>query len=288
MKTILVLTGGSDSDAPVFETALAAAQPFAAHLRFVHIRIGSGQAAMYSPHVEFARGPALMDALTRLETDSERRSAAFGDHVRAFCTRFNITMQDAPSSANGVTASLFEESNDAARRLIGHARHHDLVVMGRAKRPNGLPPDFIETLLLSCGRPILLATTQAPRNLSGTIMVCWRETPDAARALGAAMPFLTKAERVVFVGVQEKGGDIEEALNDVAAQFRWSGVPADVRLVAQDGRPIADVLASAADACAADLMVMGAYGHSRMREVIFGGCTQAVIGHAERPVLLLH
>jgi len=48
------------------------------------------------------------------------------------------------------------------------------------------------------------------------------------------------------------------------------------------------VLASAADACAADLMVMGAYGHSRMREVIFGGCTQAVIGHAERPVLLLH
>jgi nucleotide-binding universal stress UspA family protein len=297
MKTILVLTGGSDSDAPVFETALAAAQPFAAHLRFVHIRIGSGQAAMYSPHVEFASGPALADALSRLESDAERRSAAFGDHVRAFCSRFNVTLQNAPANdgvVDGVTASLLEESDDAARRLVSHARQHDLVVMGRPKRPNGLPPDFIETLLLRCGRPIMLAAPQAPRNLAGTIMVCWRETPEAARALAAAMPFLTKAKRVVFVGVEEKANPMDEALkgvealNDVAAQFRQCGVPTYVRAIPSAGRPVADVLASAAADCGADLLVMGAYGHSHMREVIFGGCTQAVIGHAERPVLMLH
>jgi nucleotide-binding universal stress UspA family protein len=288
MKTILVLTGGSESDAPVLETALAAAQPFAAHLRFVHIRIGSGQAAMHSPHVEFARGPALVDALTRLETDAERRSAAFGEHVRAFCARFNIAMQDAPGPANGVTASLLEESDDAARRLVGHARQHDLVVMGRAKRPNGLPPDFVETLLLKSGRPILLAAPEAPRNLIGTIMVCWRDTPEAARALSAAMPLLTRAKRVVFVGVQEKTNHIATAVEDVAAQFHTCGVPTFVRAIPSAGRPIADVLASAAADCGADLMVMGAYGHSHMREVIFGGCTQAFIGQAEMPVLMLH
>jgi nucleotide-binding universal stress UspA family protein len=294
MKTILVLTGGSDTDEPVLETALAAAQPFAAHLRFVHIRIASGQAAIYSPHVEFARGPALADALARLETDAERRSVAFGEHVRAFCARFNIAMQHATESANGVTASLVEESDDAPRRLIGHARQHDLVIVGRSKRPNGLPPDFIETLLLKSGRPILLAAPQAPRNFAGTIMVCWRETPEVARALAAAMPLLTRAKRVVFVGVEEKSNHVEqalkqvEALNDVAAQFRRSGVPTYVRAIPSVGRPVADVLASAAADCSADLVVMGAYGHSHLREVIFGGCTQAVIGHAERPVLLLH
>lgn len=243
---------------------------------------------MYAPHVDFARGPALMDALTQLEAEAERRSAAFANHVREFCTRSSIALRDIPAPGGGVTASLLEEANDAERRLIGRARHHDLVVMGRATRPNGLPPDFIVTLLLSCGRPLLLASPQAPQRLTGTIIVCWRETPDAARALSVAMPFLTKAERVVFVGVQEKGNDIAEALSDVAAQFRWCGVPAEVRAISPEGRAIADVLASAADACAADLMVMGAYGHSRMREVIFGGCTQAVIGHATRPVLLLH
>jgi nucleotide-binding universal stress UspA family protein len=297
MKTILVLTGGSDSDASVFETALAAARPFAAHLRFVHIRICSGQAAMYSPHVDFARGPALVDALSQLESDAERRSAVFGDHVRAFCTRFNIALQNAPpndGAVNGVTASLLEETDDATRRLIGHARQHDLVVMGRPKRPNGLPPDFIETLLLRCGRPILLAASRAPRNLAGTIMICWRETPEAARAFAAAMPFLTRAKRVVFVGVGEKGNHMDEAFKDVealnaaAAQFRPCGVPTYVRAIPSVGRPVADVLASAAAECAADLVVMGAYGHSHMREVMFGGCTQAVIGRAERPVLLLH
>ena len=291
MKTILVLTGGSDSDAPVFETALAAAQPLAAHLQFVHIRIGSGQAAIYSPHVEFARGAALVDALARLETDADRRSAAFGDHVRAFCTRFDIPLRDGPANdlmANGVTASMLEEADDAARRLIGLARQHDLVVLGRAKRPNGLPPDFIETLLLKSGRPILLAASQAPRNLVGTIMVCWRETPEAARALSAAMPLLTRAKRVVFMGVQEKANHVAEAIEDAAAQFRACGVPTYARVTPSASRPIADVLASAAADCGADLMVMGAYGHSHMREVIFGGCTQAVIAHAERPVLLLH
>jgi nucleotide-binding universal stress UspA family protein len=119
-------------------------------------------------------------------------------------------------------------------------------------------------------------------------MVCWRETPDAARALGVAMPLLTKAERVVFAGVQEKANHLEDALDDVAAQFRWSGVPAEVCVIPSNGRPIAEALAATAEACAADLMVMGAYGHSHMREVIFGGCTQAMIRHAQRPVLLLH
>jgi nucleotide-binding universal stress UspA family protein len=166
--------------------------------------------------------------------------------------------------------------------------------MARAKRPNGLPPDFIETLLLKSGRPILIAAAQAPRNLAGTIMVRWRETPEAGRALGAAMPYLTRAQRVVFVGVEEKSNHVEqalkhvEALNDAAAQFRRCGVATYARAIPSEGRAVADVLSSAAADCGADLMVMGAYGHSHMREVIFGGCTQAVIHHAERPVLLLH
>jgi nucleotide-binding universal stress UspA family protein len=288
MKTILVPTGGSDSDSSVFETALAAARLFSAHLQFVHIRISPGQAAAYTPHVDFASGPALWDALGRLETDAERRSTASADHVRAFCMRTMVTVQDTPAPVAGVTASWHEEKDDAPQRLLRLARHNDLVVMGRSKAANGLPPDIIETLLLNSGRPILLAPAKAPARLTGTIMVCWRETPDAARALGAALPFLTKAERVVFVGVEEKGNDIADALAEIAGQFRWHGVAADVQVIAPERRAIAAVLLSAADACAADLVVMGAYGRSRMREVIFGGCTQAVIGHAERPVLLLH
>ena len=196
IKSILVPTVGSDSDGPVFETALAAARLFSAHLRFVHIRLSPGQAAVHTPHVAFASGPGLASALAELETDANLRSTGAAQHVRDFCARSVINILDTPSNSTGVTASFHEEENDASRRLMYYARHSDLVVMGRPKRPNGLPSDLIEELLMGCGRPILLASLTAPRDLTGTIMVCWRETADAARAVAATTPFLAKAKRV--------------------------------------------------------------------------------------------
>jgi nucleotide-binding universal stress UspA family protein len=288
MKTILVPVGGSDSDKPVFATALAAARPFAAHLDFVHVKIGPGEAAPYIPHVGFARGAALTDALTQLEAAASTRAAAAARHVRALCQRERIVVQDVPAPGVSLTASWREEADNAEQRLIRHARHHDLVVMTRARAPNGLPPDLLESLLLLCGRPILLAPSKPPRNLTGTVMVCWRETPEAARALTAAMPFLTHARRVVFVGVDEAGNGLPAALADLAAQFSWTGVRADVRIVPAAGTSTPAALAAAADECEAGLIVLGAYGRMHMREVIFGGCTQSFIEHADRPVLMMH
>jgi nucleotide-binding universal stress UspA family protein len=288
MKSIFVPIGGSDTDESACETALAAARPFSAHLQFVHIRISPGQAAVYTPHVQFVSGAALADALDRLQSDADTRSSAAARHVRDFCARSQIELVDAPVLSPHVTANWREEEGDARQRLMFHARHNDLVVLSRAKRPNGLPPDLLENLLMGCGRPILLTCATAPRNLAGTIMVCWRETPEAARAVVAATPFLTRAERVVFASVDENGGAAADAVHDVASQFRWSGVQTDVQLLPANGRPTAETLSAAAQACNADLIVMGAYGHSRMRELLFGGCTQAILRHADRPVLLLH
>jgi len=288
MKSILVPAGGSDTDELVFATALAAARPFSAHLQFVHIYVNPGQAAINTPHVEFASGAALVDALGQLQNKANDRSAAAARHVQEFCVRAEIDLVDVPRVSHAVTASWREEREDARQRLLFHARHSDLVVMGRAKRPNGLPPDLIEHLLMDCGRPILLASRNPTPNLVGTIMVSWRETADAARAVMAAMPFLTRAERVVFAAVKERPEDSDAAINDAASQFRWHGVATEAQIVRADGQPTAEILTRLAKSCGADLLVMGAYGHSRLRERIFGGCTQAMIEHADLPVLMLH
>jgi nucleotide-binding universal stress UspA family protein len=288
MKSILVPTGGSEADKPVFETALAVARLFSSHLRFVHFRVSLGQAAAYTPGVEFASGPGLRDALEQLQTDADDRAGAAAREVRELCRDAKIELADAPGPTAAVTASWREEAGDARHRLIFLSRHSDLVVMGRATRPNALPPDLLPTLLMGCGRPVLLAAATAPSRLDGTIMVAWRDTPDAARAMVAAAPLLGKAARVVFVAVDEGIEGTRDAIDDVARQFRWTGVPADVEVVAPDGRPVSDVLLAVAKARGADLMVMGAYGHSPMRELIFGGATQAAIQHADIPILLLH
>ncbi len=288
MKFFLVPIGGSQSDDAVLQTALAAARPFAAHLRFLHVRIGVGEAARNVPHVGFASGTALRSALRDLEDESRIRTEASAQHIQAFCTRSQIELCDIPGSRQAVTASCREEYGGALERVLFHARHSDLIVVGRSGKPNGLLADFLERLLLECGRPVLIASTSAPRTLTGIAMVFWRESADAARAVTAAMPLLARAKRVIFAAVAEQSEHVAANMAAVVGQFAWHGVPAEVQIIAPNGRPVQDLLATAARNAQADLIVSGAYGHSRMREVVFGGCTQSLIRHADRPVLLIH
>jgi nucleotide-binding universal stress UspA family protein len=289
MKSILVPVGGSDSDDAVFATAAAVARPLAAHLNFFHVHIGPGQAAIHTPHAGFASGSALGGALKELDTQARKRSDAAAAHVREFCVRSNIAFRETPDAGESVTTASFrQEKDNALERIMFRVRHNDLVVVGRAKKPNGLPLDFLDLLLLGCGRPVLIASTTQPESVTGTIMVCWRESADAARAVTAAMPLLTKAKRVIFASVVEDGGKLADAVKDITAQIAWSGVAAEAKVIPPHGAPLEELLAATAKEIGADLIVMGAYGHSRIREVLFGGCTRAFITHADRPVLLMH
>jgi nucleotide-binding universal stress UspA family protein len=232
-------------------------------------------------------GPALSTALKELDAKARTRSAAAAQHFCDFCARSNIEIADAPDRSQGVTASWHEEEGRALERIMLRARHNDLVVVGRAKKANGLPTDFLEELLIGCGRPVLIANAAPPPTLTGTIMVCWKETAESARAVGAAMPLLTHAKRTVIVSVAENQ-DLTEPLSDIVRQLAWNGVHAETRIITPNGTAMPAVLASAAQECGADLMVLGAYGHSRMHEILFGSCTQSVIQNADRPVLLMH
>jgi hypothetical protein len=154
MKSILVLVGGSDSDESVFDTAVAAARPFAAHLEFLNVQVSPGQAAVYSPHADFA--DELGNSLSERQAESNKRSEAASRYVRDYCTRSMVELCDKPNLSSHMTASWAEERNNVMQRILFHARNSDMVVVGRHKRPSGLPPDFLELLVLGCGRPVLV------------------------------------------------------------------------------------------------------------------------------------
>lgn len=287
MKTILAFVGGGDRDQVILQTALAAAVPLSAHLDVLHVHVPATEAARYN-HTEFASGAALRNALDQLDTKAKSFSDLAAENVHEFCANANIEMCDTPPTAGTVTASFREEKSNALERLTFHARHSDLIVIGRARQTQGLAPVTLAHLVLNCGRPILVAATAAPQTLTGTVMVCWKESNCSARAVTAATPILAKAGRVVFVSVAESDEDVTDALRDLARQFAWHGVSAEVRVVPASGRRIAAALSAAADDCGADLVVMGAYGRSRAHELIFGSCTEAFIDHSDRPILLVH
>jgi hypothetical protein len=257
MKSILVPIGGSETDESLFETALAAARPFCGHLQFLHVRVSAGQAAANIPHTEFAMGRTLSSALGKLDHKAKARTAAAAQHFRDFCMRSRIEICGTPCRTAGVTASWQEEGGSALNRIMFHARHNDLVVVGRAKKPNGLPADFLESLLVGCGRPILIVAAAPPRTLTDTIMVCWRETPDAARALGAVMPFLINAKRVIVVAVQETNADLTaEGVAAVSRHLLWTGVAVETEVIKTRGAT-PELLASAAQGHQADLVGLG-------------------------------
>lgn len=285
MRSILTFVGGGERDAVILETALAAASPLSAHLDCLHAHVPAVLAARYA-HTEFASGAALRHALEELSVKSETFSALASENVRGFCSGAGIELCDPRPGGGCVTASFREETSNALEDLNAHATRSDLVVIGRARQKQGLAPDTLEHLVRNCGKPVLVAASAAPQTLTGTIMVCWRDSENTAAAVAAAAPFLAQAQRVVFVTVAKRDDGTGEAL---AATARELGAEnAEVQVVTGSRRHVHEALAAAAEECGADLLIMGAYGRSRGREILFGSCTDMVLESNDRPILLAH
>jgi nucleotide-binding universal stress UspA family protein len=288
MKDILVLAGGGGSDRTVFAAALAVAQPLGAHLEFFHVQVDPGEAALWQPHAEFARGSAMREMMQRLENECVMRTAVARDNFAQFCEVHKISISDQPRLDGEVSASWREEIGEADRRLVSCTRHYDLVVVGRPTGPNGLPPNLLERLLLDCGRPLLIASPRPSDRLLGTVMVCWKETAEAARAVGAATPLLAKAEHVILAAIEEQDLSLADGLADLARQLKWHGVNAEIEFMPPVAGAAGEMLMGAARSHDTNLVVMGGYGHSRAREMVFGGFTQSVLESAEMPVFMMH
>jgi nucleotide-binding universal stress UspA family protein len=150
----------------------------------------------------------------------------------------------------------------------------DKIIIGAAGGDRGVR-DFIAALDGATGKVVWRKYVIPAPGEPGS--ETWKDKNNAWQTGGGAMS-----------GVAERDQDIAESLDDVVRHLWWHGVPAEVLVVKANGHTVAELLTSAAQACTTSLMVLGAYGHSRMREALFGGSTQSFIRYADRPVLLMH
>jgi nucleotide-binding universal stress UspA family protein len=148
--------------------------------------------------------------------------------------------------------------------------------------------DILEAALMASGRPVLIAPARPPTRLSGMIAIAWKDRPEAARAVAAALPFIERADRVVILSVDEGAETDGESCERLRHALAWHNTNTIVQRMKPAGRPAAETLLEAAVAAGADMLVMGGYGHSRTREVIFGGFTRHVLTDASLPILMAH
>lgn len=215
-------------------------------------------------------------------------AAAASDRLRA--------QVDACLSRNDVAAesyvvdSIWLTSSEAA---VLHAHYADLVVLGRtANATLDAERAVFSALLLSSGRPLLVVPRGArwPASLD-KVVVAWRPSPEATRALHDALPLLLRARSVELVIVDPRVGEIRHGElpgADIAAHLARHGLRVEVASLPREGASAGEAILRRAREVGAQLLVAGGYGHSRAREQVFGGVTRRLFEHAEVPVLFSH
>jgi nucleotide-binding universal stress UspA family protein len=286
IKTILVPATGSDRDSAVFASALAVARAFAAHLDFLHVR---PDAAATAVAMAADGGGATMvgGLIDRLEEEASEREEKAKQLFQGFCEREGLAVRDAPPGSQAPSAQWLRETGAEPYWVAEYGRTADLLVIGRPGEDEGVSLDTIEGALIDSGRPLLIPPAVPLTALPETVAIAWKATPQAARALTAASPFLQIAKQIVILTVGEDQHAPEEEADRLMAGLRRHGVPVSVRHLQPAGDSGPETLLSAAAEHAA-LLVMGGYGHSRLREWIFGGFTLHVLRGAEVPVLMAH
>jgi len=186
--------------------------------------------------------------------------------------------------------TLSGRAGDIRSRLLDRARLSDVVVVEQADPTGGKPAGaYIEDLLLRAGRPVLVVPSNWNRPAQfKTVTVAWDGSASAARALSDALPFLRRADRVHVLTVDtEAAAGVSEDGHRLVKHLARHGIAADYRAIVSR-TTVTESLLAEIEQTGADLLVMGAYGHSRLREAILGGVSRGALRRITAPTLMAH
>ena len=278
LKDILAIVLDAELDEPAIAMAQHLATAGDAHLSGVFLTALPDEPLAYEPTVVAGVWAELLNrARGQAQAERAKVEARFAASGRPYEFR-----------------TVEALGRDLGRIAAVHARYSDLVVMARPReeRASDIRLDMIEGVLFHAGRPAMVAPPDwTERPLGKTIAIAWDASREATRALAEARPFLAHCDSATVLTVDAKPkafGHGEQPGLNIAAHLTRRGVTVTVKNLESGDRPIARTLMEEADAIGADLMVMGAYAHSRLREMVFGGATRDLLETAKIPLLMAH
>jgi nucleotide-binding universal stress UspA family protein len=276
-KSILTVVTNKATAHQALEAATEVARREKGHLDVLCLGIDRTQTGYYYAG---ASAVILQETLDRAQKEAE----ALGEFVKA--------KMQAEDLAWG-TESAVAQIAGLARLVADRARFADLVVLPRPYgKGRGIEDEaVIEAALFEGDAPVLMVPESGlPEGLGGRIVVAWNESAEALAAVRKAMPMLAKADLVdiAIIDPPQHGPDRSDPGGRLSQMIARQGVRAEVSVLAKTMSRVSDVLRRHAVDRSADLVVMGAYGHSRFREAILGGATRNMLETCEIPILLAH
>jgi nucleotide-binding universal stress UspA family protein len=275
IKDIVVNLVGGEAQDVASAYAVSVAQAFDAHV--------VGVAFIYEPVIPGSLLGGIPTDLIEVQREENAKAA-----------KTAVELFEAAAKTAGVSAEtrLLDASMAGAADLFGRiARRFDIAVVGQVQPEQGASEELlIEGALFGSGRPVIIVPhiQKQPVKLDG-ILVCWDGSRPAARAIGDAMPLLTRAtsiEILVVTGERDKSGEITGT--NMKRHLARHGIDVEIKRIAAGNADVQSAILAHATDSGADFMVMGAYGHSRLREFILGGVTRSILRSMPVPVLMSH
>ena len=277
-KTILVHLNRARRSQSVLEPALDLARRHASHVVGIYVRPGIQTTVVADDSLSNVN--ALGAELTAEQQEAEEIAATFA----------RMTANQ-PFTAELRVADARPPHSDLAAVVLEHAFAADIIVAGQSDPDWNLSPilDFPERLMLESGRPVLVIPYVGNyREVGKNVVIAWKSGREAARAVFDALPILENASTVHILQFAEDHLELPEAEPAIAAALARHGVKPDIRVPQVSDIDVGDALLSRLADLGADLLVMGAYGHSRLREYVFGGMTRHITRHMTVPTLFSH
>ncbi|MEJ2121566.1 MAG: universal stress protein [Alphaproteobacteria bacterium] len=276
IKDIVVHVDDSKNHEERINVATELAGRFDAHLTGVYVK-----APAYLPaYVAAQVGPDVIEMQAKAAAEAAAKAAENFEKV---------------TKAAGLTAEMRIGEGPIDEVLALHARYGDLCVVGQTDPDGDAPADDIDVpghVVLFSGRPVLIVPYAGKfSNIGKRVLVAWNGSREAARAVNDAMPFLEGASQVTVLAVNPKEsrdplGDLPGA--DISLHFARHGVKVEAAQIIADDVQVGDMLLSRISDGGYDLVVMGAYGRSRLRELVMGGASRHLMHHMTVPIFMAH
>jgi nucleotide-binding universal stress UspA family protein len=286
IQRILVPVTEFDNFKPLAATAILVARQFRGHAQFLYQRDGDSAHRLLRSF-----GSLNMSQFSHLlESHREKitnRARKIREDIEALIKPRGVSYVEKPSPSTRPSVSCCEIDEPIAELVEHVGGVSDLVVVGQPSEAHDDPEKtVIGRALFATGRPVLMAPSWVPETLDGKVLIGWNRSIQAGRSVTSALPFLQRARsvKVINVATDAKQGP---SAQDLADYLTWHGIEPEVNEIPhEEHRAVGDILLEEVKTSGADLLVMGAYSHSRLRELLWGGVTKHIVSHARTPVLM--
>lgn len=276
IRDILVKLESDKPHDPALDYAVTIAEAFDAHLACIAFGDLANMPTFMMPNL-----PA--DALAEIQASSEKSARAAVERFEMAAKRSLVSTEHHLVTQGGISPG---------EAFATMARRFDLSVLQQSE-VDGVNNDLlIEAALFSSGRPVMIVPYIQKAGLQlSRVLCCWDGSAPSARAINDALPFLEKAETVeILAVVNEKAKYPKREIHsaEIERHLERHGVKVEVEIIPASDIDVADSILSHAADCSADMIVMGGYGHSRLREFVLGGATRGILFTMTVPVFMSH